>query len=1417
MNRPTEQKFRRLKKNRPSDVPQEQQLKKDLFGSDDEEDVEEPNEETPHFNNEELEYSDDDDINHFMVDDPEEDNFRRSNQKRVSHSSITPNQLMEATSIFYTSKYQTDAFETDEYDDYAQRKPKKKTDKLSYYKERFEPSLLEERYFTIEDEKIKDTDVPERLQLRFPNRDLPQEGECHQEATWIYETYYSSQLPRNVVPKITAILDFLRRECYEIPFVASYRREYFEPELNLHHLWEIYDYDEKWHHFETSKNNLRKLIEQAPAPELEDEEIFQSIEKARTEEEFADLYDHYQLHYSAENGPTGNSRHKRPIKRDPYRLLKKSGIMELVKQFGLSAKEFGDNLAANVQLFEPSDNPNAPLYIAQVYTQNGEFSDPESVLKACRLILAKEVAYDPHVRQALRPFFYERATVTTQPTLKGKKEIDEYHVYMGIKRLYRKPYSEFRSGHQFLEILKAEKEGFIEVSIDLPQEDQEGFRDIENLYLSTRYSNITHEWNEQRKLVLKEAFENQLIPLFIKEIRRKLLNDASERVAKECADRLKNKIFCVPPRPNHGVLSCCWGNDIEPTVCAFLNPEGEMLEHIRLSFMNSRVDEFAAEVDKARKQKDLARIKEMVSKYSPDVVIIGTTDLNAQRFKEEMVEVVKDVRRGKEIPVLYVDLEVARAVKSSTFASTNHADISPIVRQAMSLGRYYLDPLTQVATLCTESDEILCLHFHPLQEMLNRDLLLKNLNRVFMEVVARVGVDLNKAVMHKHAATTLQFIPGLGPRKVADLLQNLSRKATRTTHRKELTGLLGRCVYQNCVAYLRICREYFNTETDLDPLDDTRVHPDDYYIARKMASTAVETEVSSEQDLIAVVEELIDMPKHRKSKCLEEIDLDTFAEEWERKGKGKKSKTLYDIKKELISPFDDPRDPFAEPTIEVLFSLLTGESDQTLQINQPIVARIVAVNSERVTCKLDSGLTAIIDRFDLSDDSERIEKGSTIACRVKSVEKSTFNVYLTQKESSDHPLNFDPYLKIDSTCDEPIQESSQSLIPKPARVSSASAALNRHVAHPLFKNLSYPDAERFLTERESNFVIIRPSSKGLDHLTVSWKFHDLFIHIDILEKDKTNLFSLGKSLYIGKEKFEDLNEIIARFVDPIIMYSQEMSHSKFFQLGREETIIQSLREEKSRNTARIPYRVGLSYQYPGRFILYYIPNRSCRKEIFSVTPEGFRLRQKIFKTPEKMIQWFKMHYKEPIPREPKPRYTDSAYPLDSSNSNKSDSTHNYAAPTSNYYSNSNADSWDLETSDSGNSLPIVGAPDPNDWDSGSYSAANDMPSGTVPYNASSYRGSVGNDWGNNGSNTSYRGNPNQSISSGTGTYPVRSAPSRGRTWEGSPRTNDTWDLPLTKETPEPGIWQNGNQNLNNWPAPPSRPVVNEQDAWGEYN
>jgi transcription elongation factor SPT6 len=79
--------------------------------------------------------------------------------------------------------------------------------------------------------------------------------------------------------------------------------------------------------------------------------------------------------------------------------------------------------------------------------------------------------------------------------------------------------------------------------------------------------------------------------------------------------------------------------------------------------------------------------------------------------------------------------------------------------------------------------------------------------------------------------------------------------------------------------------------------------------------------------------------------------------------------------------------------------------------------------------------------------------------------------------------------------------------------------------------------------------VFRPSSKGNDNLTLTWKFYtNNIVHMDIEETDKPIGASIGNKLQISDETFESIQEIIDRYIIPCNRALREVIHHiKFMQ------------------------------------------------------------------------------------------------------------------------------------------------------------------------------------------------------------------------------------------------------------------------------
>jgi transcription elongation factor SPT6 len=90
-------------------------------------------------------------------------------------------------------------------------------------------------------------------------------------------------------------------------------------------------------------------------------------------------------------------------------------------------------------------------------------------------------------------------------------------------------------------------------------------------------------------------------------------------------------------------------------------------------------------------------------------------------------------------------------------------------------------------------------------------------------------------------------------------------------------------------------------------------------------------------------------------------------------------------------------------------------------------------------------------------------------------------------------------------------------------------------------------AEQFLASMQKGDVVIRRSSKGPNHLAITWKVdEDVFQHIDVEEIDKPNEYAVGRLLRVGKYSYMDLDDLIINHVKAMARKFEEMIvHEKY--------------------------------------------------------------------------------------------------------------------------------------------------------------------------------------------------------------------------------------------------------------------------------
>uniref|UniRef100_A0A2K6TY16 SPT6 homolog, histone chaperone and transcription elongation factor n=1 Tax=Saimiri boliviensis boliviensis TaxID=39432 RepID=A0A2K6TY16_SAIBB len=1229
-------------------------------------------------------------------------------------------------------------YEDDEAEGEIRVRPKKTTKKRVSRRsifEMYEPSELESSHLTDQDNEIRATDLPERFQLRSIPVKGAEDDELEEEADWIYRNAFAtptislqescdyldrgqpassfSRKGPSTIQKIKEALGFMRNQHFEVPFIAFYRKEYVEPELHINDLWRVWQWDEKWTQLRIRKENLTRLFEKMQAYQYEqisadpdkpladgiralDTTDMERLKDVQSMDELKDVYNHFLLYYGrdipkmqnaakasrkklkrvreegdeegegeeAEDEEQRGPELKQASRRDMYTICQSAGLDGLAKKFGLTPEQFGENLRDSYQRHETEQFPAEPLELAKDYVCS-QFPTPEAVLEGARYMVALQIAREPLVRQVLRQTFQERAKLNITPTKKGRKDVDEAHYAYSFKYLKNKPVKELRDD-QFLKICLAEDEGLLTIDISIDMKGVEGygndqtyFEEIKQFYYRDEFSHQVQEWNRQRTMAIERALQQFLYVQMAKELKNKLLAEAKEYVIKACSRKLYNWLRVAPYRPdqqveedddfmdeNQGkgirVLGIAFSSARDhPVFCALVNGEGEVTDFLRLPHFTKRRTAWREE-EREKKAQDIETLKKFLLNKKPHVVTVA-------EFR----------------------------------------DYPPVLRQAVSLARRIQDPLIEFAQVCSSDEDILCLKFHPLQEHVVKEELLNALYCEFINRVNEVGVDVNRAIAHPYSQALIQYVCGLGPRKGTHLLKILKQNNTRLESRTQLVTMchMGPKVFMNCAGFLKIDTASLGDSTDsyIEVLDGSRVHPETYEWARKMAVDALEYDESAEDaNPAGALEEILENPER-----LKDLDLDAFAEELERQGYGDKHITLYDIRAELSCRYKDLRTAYRSPNTEEIFNMLTKETPETFYIGKLIICNVTGIAHRRpqgesydqairndetglwqcpfcqqdnfpelsevwnhfdsgscpgqaigVKTRLDNGVTGFIPTKFLSDKvvkrpEERVKVGMTVHCRIMKIDIEKFSADLTCRTSdlmdrnNEWKLPKDTYYDFDAEAADHKQEEDMK------RKQQRTTYIKRVIAHPSFHNINFKQAEKMMETMDQGDVIIRPSSKGENHLTVTWKVSDgIYQHVDVREEGKENAFSLGATLWINSEEFEDLDEIVARYVQPMASFARDLLNHKYYQDcsgGDRKKLEELLIKTKKEKPTFIPYFICACKELPGKFLLGYQPRGKPRIEYVTVTPEGFRYRGQIFPTVNGLFRWFKDHYQDPVP------------------------------------------------------------------------------------------------------------------------------------------------------------------------------------------
>lgn len=682
-----------------------------------------------------------------------------------------------------------------------------------------------------------------------------------------------------------------------IPFIARYRKE-ATGALNDEVLRNLYDRLIYLRNLEDKKQTVLASIEEQGKLT---EELKKQILAAETQVAVDDLYRPY-----------------RPKRRTRATIAKEKGLEPL----------------ANVIMLQMSKTPLEEEAAAYVDAEKGVES-VEDAINGAKDILAEFVSDNADYRKHIRELTMKKGRLVS--AAKDPEAESVYEMYYEFDEALSKV-----AGHRTLAINRGEKEKFLTVKIEAPEEDI--CRYLEKQVITNTQGKMAPVLCE----VVTDAYERLIAPAIEREIRSDLSEKAEDGAIKVFGKNLQ-QLLMQPPIAGQVVLG--WDPAFR-TGCklAVVDPTGKVLD--------TTVIYPTAPQNKVEEAK--AVLKKLIAKYHITLISLGNG--TASRESEQVI-----VQLLKEIPVqvqyIIVNEAGASVYSASKLATEEFPNFDVGQRSAASMARRLQDPLAELVKIDPKSIGV-----GQYQHDMNQKKLSEALGGVVEDCVNRVGVDLNTA-----SASLLEYISGIS-KVIAKNIVTYREENGSFTSRSQLLKVakLGPKAYEQCAGFMRITG-------GKNPLDATGVHPESYAATKELlAKLGYTLEDVSNRSVVGISKKISDYKK-----LASELEIGEL--------------TLRDIVKELEKPARDPREDMPKP-------ILRSDVLEMKDLTPGMVLKGTVRNVIDFGAFVDIGvhqdglvhISQISDRY-IKHPLEAVSVGDIVDVKVLSVDLKKQRIQLTMK------------------------------------------------------------------------------------------------------------------------------------------------------------------------------------------------------------------------------------------------------------------------------------------------------------------------------------------------------------------------------------------------------------------------------------
>ena len=470
-------------------------------------------------------------------------------------------------------------------------------------------------------------------------------------------------------------------------------------------------------------------------------------------------------------------------------------------------------------------------------------------------ILAEAVSDEAQYRTYIRNLTFRKGKLVS--VAKDEKAQSVYEMYYDFEEALAK-----MAGHRVLAVNRGEKEKFLTVKIEAPQEDI--LRYLEKKII-TRDNPVT---TPILKEVAEDSYQRLIAPAIEREIRSELTAKAEDGAILVFGKNLE-QLLMQPPISGQVVLG--WDPAFR-TGCklAVVDATGKVI--------GTTVIYPTAPTTPKKIQAAKDMLKKIIEKYHITLISLGngTASRESEQF---IVELLKEI--PQKVQYVIVSEAGASVYSASKIATEEFPKFDVGQRSATSIARRIQDPLAELVKIDPKSIGV-----GQYQHDMNQKKLSEALTGVVEDCVNKVGVDLNTA-----SAPLLSYISGISG-TIAKNIVAYREENGRFQNRKDLLKVpkLGPKAYEQCAGFLRI-------RGGENPLDNTGVHPESYEAAQNLLKKQGFTlEDVAEGKLTGLSLTIRDYKKLAEELGVGEI-------------------TLRDIVKELEKPGRDPRDEMPKPIL----------------------------------------------------------------------------------------------------------------------------------------------------------------------------------------------------------------------------------------------------------------------------------------------------------------------------------------------------------------------------------------------------------------------------------------------------------------------------------------------------------------------